>query len=190
MGRPPGPGRAGRAPRADQVNAAHRTHDRLATLSEDLHDLLAAVEAAMAEPSHEALTALQVGVLFDAIPHGQARDDSVQLDAIVALVAADGFGPQVVARACDIILRTRHAIPSPAAFLEAARTAKTELESAASALRTYRRLRARADELIGQAASLGNEPSALLPSPAELPMDSKVRGRRPPGATASRDLPA
>lgn len=190
MGRPPGPGRTVHAPRADQVNAAHRVHNRLAAVPEDLGDLQAAVEAALAEPPHEALTALQVGVLFDAIPHGQARDDSVQLDAIVALVAADGFGPQVVARACDLILRTRHAIPSPAAFLEAARTAKAELESTLSALRTYRRLRARADELIALAASTQTEPTGLLSSPAESPISVPPVARRTPSAMARRDVPA
>lgn len=185
MGRPPRPGRVPRAPRAAQIEAAHHVRDHLAALPDDLQSLRAAIEDALAEPSHAALMELQIGVALDAIPHGQARDDEAQGDTIVALLVADGFGPQLVARACDIILRTRHAIPSPAAFLEAAGKAKSELESALAAIRTYRRLRARADELIALAASMGNEPSALLPAPAEVPMDLKVRVRRLPGVTAS-----
>lgn len=184
MGRRPGPGRLPRAPRTVQIDAAHHVRNRLNALPDDLDRLQAAIEDALAEPPHEALTGLQVGVALDAIPYGQARDDGAQGDTIVALLVADGFGPQLVARACDIIVRTRHGTPAPAAFLEAAGKAKGELESARSALLTYRRLRARADELIALAASMGNEPSALLPSPAEVPMDVKGRVRRPPGAPA------
>lgn len=185
MGRRPGPGRVARVLSSGQLQAAHQVRDRLAALPDGLDLLQSAIEDALAEPPHDALMELQIGVALDAIPHGQARDDEALGDTIVALLVADGFGPQLVARACDIILRTRHAIPSPAAFLEAAGKAKSELESALAAIRTYRRLRARADELIALAASMGNEQSALLPAPAGVPMDLKVRVRRPPGATAS-----
>ena len=152
--RPPGPGRVPRAPCIAQIDAAHRVRDRLAALPDDLDALQTTIEDALAEPAHEALTALQVGVAIDAFPSGQPADLRVYVGSIVAHLVAEGFGPQLVARALDRVIATKIFLPAVAELVATGHAARSELESVLSTIRMYRRLQARADEVIALAIAV------------------------------------